>query len=97
MGLNLPGGELCLDPEMFLIGDSSGGGPGGPPWGSPRNTPPGDPPEGFLRGIMSYLDSPSLNVALREVGSTFFGFFMLSSTPPSLNVALREVGVTFFG
>ena len=40
---------------------------------------------------------PSLNVALREVGFTFFGFFMLSSTPPSLNGALREVGVTFFG
>ena len=32
VGLNLPGGELCLDPEMFLIGDSSGGGPGGDIW-----------------------------------------------------------------
>ena len=83
---------------MFLIGDSTGGGNlGDRPADSPRNTPPGDPPEGFLRGILSYLDSPSLNVALREVGSMFFWFFMLSSIPPSLNVALREVGVTFCG
>jgi hypothetical protein len=81
---------------MFLIGDSFGQGLGDPHGGSPRNTPPGDPPEGFLQGILSHLESPSLNVALRLVGSTFSGFFMLSSTPTSLNGALREVGFKFF-
>ena len=45
VGLNLPGGELCLDPEMFLIGDSSGGGGGG--WGTPRGIPPEHPPQGI--------------------------------------------------
>ena len=37
--------------------------------------------------------SPSLNVALRQVGFTFWGFMLSNS--PSLNVALREVGFTF--
>ena len=62
------------------------------PWTTnpPRNPqePPRNPQEG---GGVFYLDSPSLNVALREIGYTFLGFFMFSSTPPSINVALREV------
>ena len=67
-----------------------------PPRGVPPEHPPRGFPEGFLGGILSYLDSPSLKVALQDVESMFFMFFMLSSTLPSLNVALREVGFTFF-
>ena len=52
-------------------------------------------PGGSWGEILSYLDSPSPNVALRDVRFTFFGFFMFSSTPPSLNVALQELGFTF--
>jgi hypothetical protein len=53
-------------------------------------------PGEVLREVISYRDSPSPNVALRDVGFTFFVFLMLSSTPPSLNVALLEVGFTLF-
>ena len=50
---------------MFLIGDFSGG---GIPPGDPPGTFPWESPEGFLQGILSYLESPPLNVALQEVG-----------------------------
>ena len=42
-------------------------------------------------------NSPSLNVALREVGLTFLHCVMLSlPNSPSLNVALRYIGFTFW-
>ena len=71
-----------------------------PEGGVPREDPPGGIPrlDSILPPLPKYhlSNSPSLNVALWEVGFTFLGFFMLSNSP-SLNVALREVGLTFFG
>ena len=68
-------------------------------WGRPGRDPgglPGTRGTGAWEGGVGMLpSSPSLNVALQEVGFTFLGFFMLSNSP-SLNVALREVGFTFF-
>ena len=56
--------------------------------GTPRN--PQEPPQ--EGDGVCFFDSPSRNVALREVGITFF-FVLFDS--PSLNVALQEVGFTF--
>ena len=70
----------------------------GIPPGTPRNPPrnPPEPPKEPPRkgGGVCYPDSPSLNVAFREVGFTLLFFFPDS---PSLNVALRDVGFTFLG
>jgi hypothetical protein len=75
--LNLPTGELCLGLTWPNI----------PPREPPRNPqePPGNPqePTGTPQekgGRVCYPDSPSLNVALRDVGFTFVGFFQLALT-----------------
>ena len=87
--VKVPGGSWGFL-GRFLQGGSRGGPPG--------EVLPGDHLVGSPLGeILSYLDSLLLNVALREVGFTFWDLCMLSSTPPSLNVALREVGFTFLG
>ena len=56
--------------------------PRAPPPRNPQENPPGiprnpkEPPQ--EGGGVCYPDSPSLNVALQEVGFRFLGFFMLS-------------------
>ena len=87
VGLSLPG----RGGFMFWAGGTLGGNPRG-------GIPPGTLGTGtWERGGSMLSDSPSLNVALREIGITFLGFLLLSlPNSPSLNIALWESRFAFF-
>ena len=76
---------------MFWAGGTLGGNPRG-------GIPPGTLGTGtWERGGSMLSNSPSLNVALREIGITFLGFLLLSlPNSPSLNIALWESRFAFF-
>ena len=63
----------------------SGGPSGAYSRGGPPGILPGGHPVGVLREVLSYPDSPSLNVALGEVACAFLDVFMWFSQPHLLS------------